>query len=87
MGVIFFTTDGSITETNDAFLQMSGYSKQDVEQGLMRWDIMTPPEWMPASLCAIEEFETTGREPSLRKGIPSQGWLALVGIVRCNATQ
>ncbi|MEG4803308.1 PAS domain S-box protein [Microcoleus sp. ARI1-B5] len=67
VGVIFFTTDGRIAETNDAFLQMSGYSKQDVEQGLMRWDIMTPPEWMPASLCAIEEFETTGRTTPYEK--------------------
>ena len=61
VGVIFFKTDGSITNANDAFLRMSGYSREDLAEGLVRWDEMTPPEWMPHSLKAIEEFESTGR--------------------------
>ncbi|WP_308189835.1 PAS domain S-box protein [Nostoc sp. XA010] len=60
VGVIFFKTNGNITESNDAFLQMSGYSRKDIEQGLVGWDKMTPPEWMPDSLRAIEEFKATG---------------------------
>ena len=61
VGVIFFKTDGCITNANDAFLRMSGYSREDLAEGLVRWDEMTPPEWMPHSLKAIEEFESTGR--------------------------
>ncbi|MFN6465282.1 MAG: PAS domain S-box protein [Nostoc sp. DedVER02] len=60
VGVIFFKINGSISETNDAFLQMSGYSREDIEQGLVWWDKMTPPEWMSHSLKAIEEFKATG---------------------------
>src|SRR4028118_482917 len=61
VGVIFFKTDGSITNANDAFLRMCGYSREDLVEGLVRWDEMTPPEWMPHSLKAVEEFELTGR--------------------------
>src|SRR4028118_1887063 len=61
VGVIFFKTDGSITDANDAFLRMCGYSREDLVEGLVRWDEMTPPEWMPHSLKAVEEFELTGR--------------------------
>src|SRR5918994_2670098 len=61
VGVIFFKTDGSITDANDAFLRMSGYGREDLVEGLVRWDEMTPPEWMPHSLNAIEEFKLTGR--------------------------
>ncbi|HLL40798.1 MAG TPA: PAS domain S-box protein, partial [Rubrobacteraceae bacterium] len=61
VGVIFFRVDGSITEANDTFLRMSGYSRADLVEGLVRWDEMTPPEWMSHALKAIEEFESTGR--------------------------
>ena len=61
VGVIFFKVDGTITDANDAFLRMSGYSREDLVEGLVRWDEMTPPKWMPHSLKAIEEFESTGR--------------------------
>jgi PAS domain-containing protein len=47
VGVIFFKTDGSITNANDAFLRMSGYSREDLMEGLVRWDEMTPPEYTP----------------------------------------
>ncbi|MDQ5810316.1 MAG: PAS domain S-box protein [Actinomycetota bacterium] len=67
VGVIFFRTDGSITDANDAFLQMSGYNREDLAEGLVRWDEMTPPEWMPHSLKAIEEFKSTGRIPPYEK--------------------
>ncbi|HKP13666.1 MAG TPA: CheR family methyltransferase, partial [Blastocatellia bacterium] len=58
VGIIYFTTAGEITQANNAFLGMSGYSREDLERGLLRWDTMTPPEWMPASLKAVEEFNT-----------------------------
>jgi PAS domain S-box-containing protein len=67
VGVMFFNTDGRITEVNDAFLKMSGFSREDEKAGLLRWDTMTPPEWMPASLRAIEEFKATGRTSPYEK--------------------
>jgi signal transduction histidine kinase len=46
---------------------MSGYSREDLAEGRLRWDVMTPPEWMPHSLKAIEELKTTGRTTPYEK--------------------
>lgn len=67
VGVLFFTTDGEITEANDAFLRMTGYSRDDLNAGLLRWDQLTPPEWLPASLRAVEEFKAFGRTTPYEK--------------------
>ena len=85
VGVIFFKTDGSITNATDAFLRMSGYSREDLAEGLVRWDEMTPPEWMPHSLKAIKEFESTGRTiPYEKEFVRKDGsrWWALFAATR-----
>src|SRR5215217_252204 len=85
VGVIFFKTDGSITNANDAFLRMSGYSREDLAEGLVRWDEMTPPEWMPHSLKATKEFESTGRTiPYEKQFVRKDGsrWWALFAATR-----
>ena len=85
VGVIFFKTDGSITDANDAFLRMSGYNREDLVEGLVRWDEMTPPEWMPHSLKAIEEFKSTGRTiPYEKEYVRKDGsrWCALFAATR-----
>lgn len=61
VGVIFFNVDGAITGANDAFLGMSGYSREDLNAGRVRWDKLTPAEFMPKAVLAVEEFRATGR--------------------------
>ena len=61
VGIVFFDIEGRITEANDAFLTMSGFSREDEKAGRLRWDEMTPHEWMPVSLQAVEEFKARGR--------------------------
>ena len=60
VGIIFFDPAGDITQANDAFLRMGGYTREDVAAGRLRWDRLTPPEWMPASLRAIDQLRTYG---------------------------
>ena len=60
-GVAFFNTSGVITDANQTFLNMVGYDTDDLKAGLLRWDALTPPEWMPRTRQAIEEFHATGR--------------------------
>lgn len=67
VGVIFFNTSGDVTAANDTFLRMSGYSRADLEKGLVRWDVMTPPEFMEQSLAAVAEFKATGRVSTYEK--------------------
>ena len=85
VGVIFFKPDGRITATNDAFLRMSGYSRDEFEQGMLRWDHLTPIEWMPRTMHAIDEFLTTGRStPYEKEYIRKDGtrWWALFATAR-----
>ncbi len=87
VGVIFFKPEGDIFEANDAFLNMSGYDREDLAAGLARWDTMTPPEHMPRSLQAIEEFQSTGRStPYEKEYVRKDGsrWWGLFAATRLN---
>jgi len=44
LGIIIADMQGKILDANDAFLQMMGYTKQDVISGLY-WKDITPPEY------------------------------------------
>jgi len=61
MGVFFWDVFGAIQETNDAFLQMIGYSRDDLEAGLVNWARLTPPEEAEADRHAIEQLQSVGR--------------------------
>jgi GAF domain-containing protein len=49
IGVVIADQEGAILEANDAFLNMLGYSQDDVAAGRLRWADLTPAEWMPAN--------------------------------------
>ncbi|MFL6215985.1 MAG: chemotaxis protein CheB [Blastocatellia bacterium] len=85
VGVIYFKTNGQITNTNRAFMEMSGYSRDDVERGRLRWDELTPPEWMPVTRKALDEFNSSGRiSPYEKEYIRKDGtrWSALFAGAR-----
>lgn len=67
VGVIFFDAGGRIIDGNAAFLRMSGFTRDDLEAGLLRWDELTPPEWMPRTLSALEELKATGQGTPFEK--------------------
>ncbi|HEX7634738.1 MAG TPA: ATP-binding protein, partial [Noviherbaspirillum sp.] len=45
IGIFYWDLSGNITEANNAFLQMIGYSRQDLSMGKVHWAHMTPPEY------------------------------------------
>jgi PAS domain S-box-containing protein len=59
-GVIFWTMDGKITDANDAFLSMTGYSREDLEAGRVDWAAMTPPELRYLDEISVEELRSSG---------------------------
>jgi PAS domain S-box-containing protein len=67
VGVIFFDTGGRITDGNPAFLRMSGFTREDLDAGLLRWDELTPPEWMAQTLRSLEELKATGQGAPFEK--------------------
>jgi PAS domain S-box-containing protein len=67
VGVIFFDADGAISDANDAFLRMSGYDREDLAQGGVRWDVMTAPEFMQVSMRAVGELLARGETSPYEK--------------------
>jgi PAS domain S-box-containing protein len=59
-GVAFGDFDGSFFYANDAFLEMTGYTRADFEAGNVRWDEMTPPEFQHLDQHAAQELLTSG---------------------------
>jgi PAS domain S-box-containing protein len=59
---LFTTLEPSrIIDANDAFLDMVGFTREDLVAGRMSWAELTPAEWRAASLRAIAELGATGR--------------------------
>jgi PAS domain S-box-containing protein len=60
IGVIVADTLGNILEANDAFLEIVGFSREELQSGKVRWDEMTPPEWRKLDELAVQELKTRG---------------------------
>ncbi len=59
-GVFFWNTRGKILGGNDAFLGIVGYSRADLDAGIMDWKAMTPPEYNALTAKAMDELAATG---------------------------
>lgn len=60
IGVLFSDLKGNITEANDAFLNMVGYTQAELLAGDVRWDKMTPVEYRHLDEQAIAELQESG---------------------------
>jgi PAS domain S-box-containing protein len=60
IGITIWTVDGRIIEANEAFLEMLGYSREDLASGRLRWTELTPAEWRDADEQAIAEVKAAG---------------------------
>lgn len=60
LGVIFWNMRGQIVDANDKFLQMAGYSRDDVATGQIDWVNMTPPEYRYLDEASVAELKATG---------------------------
>ena len=49
-----------VHDANDAFLDIIGYTRQDVEAGRVSRELITPPEWMDADADAHRQLKRTG---------------------------
>ena len=61
VGVLFFDTGGTVIRANEAFLQMTGYTRERVERRELTWRTMTPSEWVQESEAQLARFAQTGR--------------------------
>ncbi|MCY7331210.1 MAG: response regulator, partial [Pseudanabaena sp. CAN_BIN31] len=56
VGMMFTDFDGQITDANDRFLEMLGYSREDMNAKHFNWTTITPPEYLPLDLHAIQHL-------------------------------
>jgi PAS domain S-box-containing protein len=60
VGVLFWDRAGNITDANRIFLELTGYTREDLRAGAVQWRAMTPPEFAGRDARALEEIAATG---------------------------
>ncbi|MGE5656115.1 MAG: PAS domain S-box protein [Actinomycetota bacterium] len=60
IGMGFWDIHGHISEANDALLKFLGYTRAELEAGLLNWRAMTPPEYAEISKRALQEISEFG---------------------------
>jgi PAS domain S-box-containing protein len=60
VGVLVSDEDGRLIEANDAFLEMVGYTRDDLTSGRLRWPELTPSESRLSSERAVAQLRATG---------------------------
>jgi diguanylate cyclase (GGDEF)-like protein/PAS domain S-box-containing protein len=60
IGIYFWNVEGVITEANDAFLQLLGYTHDDLAAGKVQFDRINLPQYRAQSSRAMDELKRTG---------------------------
>jgi PAS domain S-box-containing protein len=55
--IVTFSTDGRMLSVNDAFLDLTGYSREDMDAGRVNWRTLTPPEYLPVDEYFVEQLK------------------------------
>lgn len=55
-GAFYWDVSGGIEDANDGLLKMLGYSRTDMEVGLLNWRQLTPDEYSPNDQRAVDEL-------------------------------
>ena len=67
IGIMLADLSGAILEANDALLSLIGYTRDDMLTGRLRWDRITPAEYVHLDIHAVESLRTTGVCPAWEK--------------------
>jgi PAS domain S-box-containing protein len=65
IGIIYWNMNGEITDANDKFLTLVGYSREELKTGQIDWVNLTPAEYRHLDEAAVIELKATGvnKEP------------------------
>ncbi len=60
VGITYWKMNGAITDANDKFLQLVGYSRQELAAGQLDWLRLTPSEYRQRDEESMAELKATG---------------------------
>ena len=60
VAVFYWNMNGMITDANDKFLEMTGYTREELNAGKIDWVKMTPPEYRYLDEESAKELKATG---------------------------
>jgi two-component system, cell cycle sensor histidine kinase and response regulator CckA len=60
IGIVVADLSGNTLEANDAYLEMLGFTREDLLAGKVRWSELTPVEHRGRDQIAVEELQRTG---------------------------
>ncbi|MGC1377088.1 MAG: PAS domain S-box protein, partial [Anaerolineales bacterium] len=61
VGILIANAAGDVLEANDYYLNLIGYTREELEHGQVDWRAITPPEWLATDDQAIRELREGGR--------------------------
>jgi PAS domain S-box-containing protein len=67
IGILFWEPDGRISDANDQFLKVVGYTRDELNAGGLNWRDMTAPEFQAANLKSMQQVLDTGLCPPFEK--------------------
>jgi PAS domain S-box-containing protein len=83
VGVLFWDKGTTLADANEVFLQMTGYTREDVKSGKLHWRTLTAPEYIAESKAELEKFAVTGRigpyEKEYFRKDGSRTWMLFAG--------
>jgi PAS domain S-box-containing protein len=85
LGTLFWDANGDIIAANDAFLEIVGYSREDLISGVLKWKELTPPKYDKIDEEKLKELAKRGKiDPFEKEYIHKSG--RLVPIIISAAT-
>ena len=90
IGMVFSHSDGRIFEANRAFLDLVGYTREELVNGEIHWNSLTPKEFLHLDYAAIAEAKESGFSRTYEKMyLTKQGFRVpiLVGFILVGPTR
>ncbi|HAX74538.1 MAG TPA: hypothetical protein DCY88_01550, partial [Cyanobacteria bacterium UBA11372] len=85
IGICAGDEHGNLREANDAYLKIIGYTREDFYAGIVRWNELTPPEYLPLDFAAIAEARAKGASSYYEKEYIRKNGTRVAVLMGCAA--